>query len=231
METEQAIHFVQLAQRTLANYDFVYSTRERDTTNSVPLFEVTQLITGLIGIFVWPKEEYFGYDVTNNRIIKWDELKKNLSGNFPLNYLRDQDMPLNQPKTITAYLDLIWNLRNGFAHGNFEFLSDQGVIRDIQIWNTPPNRTNCIWRGTINIKDLEEIARYFVCVLNKSTLKEYQSSQGDIPVFRCSECDFVWINDEERRPDKCVCCKKVANWEDRKERLSFATAIQPQNCP
>ena len=217
METEKAIQFVELAQRTLANYDFIFEARIKKEDE--PIFEVTQLITGLIGIVVWPKEEYL-----DREKLQWKTLNDNLSENFPRNYVRDQD----KTDQLSTYYQLINNLRHGFAHGSFEFLSGQGVITDIRISNIHGSHN---WQGTISIKHLEEIARHFVYILNKSAVEKFMSDYGDTPIYRCSNCSFVWIG-KEHKPEKCIYCRKDAQWQEQKEHLSFAdinhrTAYKP----
>jgi len=112
------------ARRTRAN---LVPMRHLQTSHpELEIYEVTQLINSMVGLLVFPKERY----IRQIPLIPLVELESqgwsipNVVGDYPqVKYLNE----------------LVSYLRNGIAHCNLEFISDDGKqLRRLKIWNINP---------------------------------------------------------------------------------------------
>ncbi|MDO8283194.1 MAG: HEPN family nuclease [Thermodesulfovibrionia bacterium] len=118
-------------------------------------YEVTQLINSMLGLFVFPQQEFY------NKIPKTPikELEQagwqipKVDGNYP----QAKDL-----KELARYL------RNGISHFNLDFTSSGGHVNGLIIWNKDNGRIGKItWKATLTIKELEDIVSKFTDLLIK----------------------------------------------------------------
>lgn len=143
---------VDFAQRTLENLEHIDEQVKGIADEERKLYEVTQLVNSLLGLLVFPREQYM------------KEIPKT-----PLSELVAKGWP--EIKTTRGALpkenlhQLMRMLRNGVAHCNLEFDSDSNhKICGIRIWNgSPCNECGAVtWEATLSIEDLRKIVEKFV---------------------------------------------------------------------
>ena len=154
------------AKRTLHNLRLI---REIESTQPRrKAFEVTQLINSLLGLLVFPKENYL--DQIPDKTI--DELK---AEGWPI---PEVSAGYHQAKSLKDFLRL---MRNGVAHFNIEFLPGRrNEIIGIKIWN----KRNGVktWEAELTLEEIEIIALRFISLLtgeninmqDENTLVEWQ---------------------------------------------------------
>lgn len=143
------------AQRTRKNLRAVESLRSKGGD----VFEVTQLVNSMLGLLVFPREEFVA------RIPK-----------VPLEVLREQGWPV--PKMhpgfpqATDLSDLVRYLRNAISHFNIEFVGDgQNEIRLVRVWNNDRTGTKT-WEADLGLDELKGIAERFTdLLLEQSNVK------------------------------------------------------------
>lgn len=153
-------HVVQdFARRTQQNLAAIRELRPAGQ----PVYEVTQLINSLLGLLVFPKEEFF-------QVIP----------NTPVALLRRDGWPI--PEVAPGYQqvrnlrELIRYLRNAVAHFNIEFLpkplSNMGTpeIEGLRVWNTWEGRKT--WEATLTLDELEGITERFIAIVIKLNEKK-----------------------------------------------------------
>lgn len=148
-----------IALRSRKNLDFVYAQKRQ----GADVEEFTQLLNSMLGMLICLREEYF-----KEKEVTWNEVK--MLGFDPI--VIDGDTPtqtcpnLQPSKTFSK---LISNLRQGFAHNNFEFIGDP--ITGVRIWNIQRNKKdlphNRIWQAEISEQQLYQIAKLFSEFLEK----------------------------------------------------------------
>jgi len=159
MEYEDVIR--DFALRTKTNLEFIESWSNEDSSKS-DVYETTQLINSLLGLIVFPREEYM------SRIRR-----------IPLQELVNDGWTV--PRVIGQYpqakdlRDLIYKLRHAVSHFNLEFISNiEGQISGIKVWNCDMNKKQeIIWVAELEIEELRDIAYRFIDLI----IKEKDSSQ------------------------------------------------------
>ena len=143
---------VDFAQRTLANLKYIDAQVKGIPDEKRKLYEVTQLVNSLLGLLVFPREQYMKEipETPLNELVAkgWPEIKTT-RGTLPKDNLHQ----------------LMRMLRNGVAHCNLEFVSDlDHKICGIRIWNGKPcNECGAVtWEATLSIVDLRKIVEKFV---------------------------------------------------------------------
>ena len=196
MNPQRNLRYVEFAQRSLVNYRIILSQ-----PSAQDRYEVTALLTALVSIFVWMKEEYF--DTRGGIVsIRWDQLAAQFDSHcrrVPAEADQDQ-----------SYAHFLVNLRHGIAHGNIDLGNDEEV-KSVTIWNSfRPNR----WCATLPVEVLELVARDTVFDLNAAAVATFTGNSlhpllRDIPYFRCA-CEFSWIGPVP--PHTCPICRMAPTW-------------------
>jgi HEPN pEK499 p136 len=119
------------------------------------VFETTQLINSMLGLLVFPREEYIA------RIPR-----------TPLAELRAAGWPLPSVRPGFAQApdlaELVRYLRNAISHFNLEFQGDSyNQIAGIRVWNI--NRGNKTWEADLRLDELRGIAERFTRLLVESS--------------------------------------------------------------
>lgn len=148
------------AQRTLENLEFIETQVDeyRNKRSMVQVFEVTQLINSLLGLLVFPKEEFYQQRLQSIdiRSLGWVKI------------IQDTDFP-----QFTDLGDLIKKLRNSVSH--FHIASDVDRVDELDylyFWDTNPHNGNQNWGGQISVADLREFVKRFAeGIVNGSLLK------------------------------------------------------------
>lgn len=196
MNPQRNLRFVEFAQRSLVNYRVVLAQ-----PSSAGRYEVTALLTALVSIFVWTKEEYFtgrGDDLT----IRWRELGEQFAAN-------NRTVPRAAQRSPT-YPHFLVNLRHGIAHGNIDLGTD-AEVKDVTIWNTYGATQ---WCATLPLQVLEQVARDTVFDLNAAAVATFggiaiSPLTRDTPCSHCN-CGFEWIGDAF--PKTCPYCATIPPW-------------------
>ena len=134
---------VEMMRRTLASLEFI----ERHMTDAGP-YEVTQLVNSFLGALAHPwerlRDDLNRMPLTDAALLGWPELRK--------------DLPDDVDPTSLG--NLLYLVRNAFAHGNVEFLPDpSGEIFAVRFWNkNRQHKRN--WGATLTVVDLR---RFLVC--------------------------------------------------------------------
>ncbi|MCE5315992.1 MAG: hypothetical protein LLG04_01335 [Parachlamydia sp.] len=114
-------------------------------------YEVTQLINSMLGLLVFPQQEFF------DKIpkIKIDDLKKD---GWPIPCVRGNYPQVSDLKQLARYL------RNGIAHFNLRFTDTNGHVDGLIIWNEYQNGKKN-WEAELRIDELEGIIDRFTKLL------------------------------------------------------------------
>lgn len=116
------------------------------------VYDVTALINSMLGLLIFPQQAYV------------DSLPE-----VPLDRLLEQGWPA--PRVIGSYpqvrslRELVRYLRNAIAHFNIEFLSSNGTIDGIVVWNVEPRTSKTTWKASLSLHDLDVISQRFVELL------------------------------------------------------------------
>jgi len=147
------------ARRTRLNLRALKSRQEEGHE----VFETTQLINSMLGLLVFPREEFVG------RIPE-----------LPLGDLKTRGWPV--PKVRPGFAqarnlnELVRYLRNAISHFNIEFIGDgQNEIRIVRVWNSPPGSNTRTWEADLSLEDLRGIAEQFSALLLESSNAESAS--------------------------------------------------------
>lgn len=136
---------IDFARRTRSNLEFIEAAERRGES----VFEVTQLANSLLGLLVFPREQYM-------RSIPDTSLRELAEQGWP--NIRSTHGELKED----TLKQLMRMLRNGIAHCNVEFIADErSAITGLTIWNTD-KRGHRTWEATLMIDDLRSIALKFV---------------------------------------------------------------------
>lgn len=153
MEYSESL-YIDFAQRTRKNLDFIRESKRKQP--SIDIYEVTQLINSLLGLLVFPQQQYY-------RQIP----------ETPLEVLANQGWPIptviGDFPQVTDLRQLLRYLRNAVTHSNMKFLSDnEHQINGIQVWNRAQGEV--VWRAELTISDLEIITGKFIeLIIRRST--------------------------------------------------------------
>ena len=143
------------ADRTRRNLEVI--DRLKDDPES-DVFEVTQLINSMLGLLVFPRENFL------------DRIPE-----IPLAELKQRGWPQIREITTEESFDppenlreLVRYLRNSIAHLNIEFRPENGVIRGITVWKMKRGKKN--WKASLNLEELREFTLKFVELLKDEEL-------------------------------------------------------------
>jgi HEPN pEK499 p136 len=116
------------------------------------VFEVTQLINSMLGLLIFPREDF----VTSIPKIPIDALKKE---GWPVPKMRPGFAPAPDLAELVRYL------RNAISHFNVEFIGDgQNEIRIVRVWNKDRTGTKT-WEADLGLDELRGIAERFADLL------------------------------------------------------------------
>lgn len=138
------------AERTLINLDHMQKQQQA----GFPVFEVTQLVNSLLGLLVFPRENW----INKIPMISIVDL---VDDGWPKLEILSQDqgsVECKDLKQLTRYL------RNAISHCNVKFVpGNDNYIDGLELWNVSRGKEN--WRIRLSIPDLEIIARKFIDLL------------------------------------------------------------------
>jgi hypothetical protein len=157
---------IDFARRTRSNLEYIEKAQERGES----VFEVTQLANSLLGLLVFPREQYMSRipDTPLTVLIEqgWPEITTTHGG------LKEDTLK-----------QLMRMLRNGIAHCNVEFTADdRSQITGLRIWNTKGHSKT--WEVTLTVADLRAIAFKFVELLAEDTESSSSESPSEALVHR-----------------------------------------------
>jgi hypothetical protein len=143
------------ARRTQVNLRAVESLRAEGRE----VFEVTQLINSMLGLLVFPREDF---------VAKIPKIS------LELLQTRAWPVPKMRPGFAQAadLAELVRYLRNAISHFNIEFIGDdQKEIRIIRVWNRDRTGTKT-WEADLGLNELRGIAERFIdLLLERSNIK------------------------------------------------------------
>ena len=132
------------AERTKVNLALVRASAKEGRKG----YEVTQLMNSMLGLLVFPREEFY------NNIPQLNITEMQESG-WPIPRV------LNNYRQVVDLNQLVRYLRNGIAHFNLLFTAaSDGHIDGLIIWNEWNGQKN--WEAELKIDELEEITRRFI---------------------------------------------------------------------
>ena len=136
------------ALRVRKNLDFII--KKRDEGEDV--HEVTQLVTSLLGLIVFP----------------WEDDALCTLESLSLSELEEEGWPrwnilLDERGDTTTLRKLIWHLRNAASHRRLEFSSDHREMDKVEIEfkDAPTAKAPINWHAKINAADLKEFCDRF----------------------------------------------------------------------
>lgn len=142
MEYEDVVR--DFSERTKKNLEAIQHLR----TQGAEVYEATQLINSMLGLLVFPREEFV------NRIPQapFEDLAR---AAWPWPRVRDGFAQAEDLRELVRYL------RNAIAHFNIEFLvDDHRQIRGLRVYNTA-RHGNRTWDAELTLTDLRSIAERF----------------------------------------------------------------------
>lgn len=147
---------LELMRRSMANLEFV----ETHASSGGP-YEVTQLLNTFLGALAHPfeamRDDLNGLPLTEAVERGWPAVSKEKPS--------DRD-----PRSLE---DLIRLMRNGFAHGNIELISEgKGQIGFIRIWNNQPNTGVRTWGAVVRGDDMRRFLACFVKLIEERHAKD-----------------------------------------------------------
>jgi len=125
------------ANRTRINLSIIKDKAEADQN----AYEVTQLINSMLGLLVFPREEFFEKIPETN-------LKNLEKDGWPIPRIRGKYKQASNLKQLIRYL------RNGIVHFNINFTETYGVIDGLIIWNKSLKGMKN-WEVELKIKELD----------------------------------------------------------------------------
>jgi hypothetical protein len=146
-------------QRTRRNLEFIEKAHATDPLAEV--YEVTQLINSLLGLIVFPNEQYFMHipETTLKDLTAKGWKIPDVKGDF------------SQVKNLREFMRY---MRNAIAHSNLEFISDGYKLSGIRLWNcTRAGVKN--WQVEMKLADLREITYKFIdLILADQNLRHFE---------------------------------------------------------
>ena len=120
------------------------------------VYEVTQLINSLLGLLVYPKENFFEEipEITRETMIKQG---------WPL--------PDEEISQIQNLRELVKNMRNAVAHINIEFTTEKNEIEGIRFENygtRDEGRKKPLWIGVYRLEHLKKFVNMFLARISKN---------------------------------------------------------------
>jgi len=151
------------ARRTRKNLEFI-EAHSGDADRQVYAF--TQLINSLLGLLVFPKENFF-------RSIPETPLSELVAAGWP------DIKPVQGRLKEDNLRQLVRNLRNGVAHFNLEFMTNpQNELSGVRIWNNGVNKSTkkpeITWKAELTTDELKTIVYKFIAIIEAMMKPEPQ---------------------------------------------------------
>ena len=129
---------------------------EKLSQDGESVYEVTQLINSLLGLLVYPRENFFDEipEITRETMIKQ---------RWPL--------PDEEISQIQNLRKLVKNMRNAVAHLNIEFIADNNEIVGIRFKNYCPcykDREKPLWIGVYRLEPLKKFVNMLLARISKN---------------------------------------------------------------
>ena len=135
------------ALRTRANLELI----RKEANEGKEAYEVTQLINSMLGLLVFPQQEFYN-KIPNTPL---SELEKE---GWPIPEVQGDYPQVSNLKKLARYL------RNGISHFNLVFTSKGQHIDGIIIWNE--NNGETTWKAALKLDELEGIVKKFTELLD-----------------------------------------------------------------
>jgi hypothetical protein len=138
------------ALRTKKNLEYIESKASEDNFNP-EVYEVTQLINSLIGLIVFPREEFINH-IPETALSDLEEdgwSIPQVTGDFP------------QARDLR---ELVKYMRNAIAHFNVKFKYDKGTISGLTLWNKRYGKKT--WQAELELEELRDIAFRFIGLID-----------------------------------------------------------------
>ena len=158
------------ARRTLHNLEFI----EKNAASG-EVFEATQLINSLLGLLVFPQQEFYDQipDSPLAELEKQGWPRIHASGQLP-----------ELPADANTLNGLLRYLRNSIAHFNIAFLADENnQLHGIRVWNHENGRrTNPKnWEAEISLEELRSLIRKFAGLILRMPPKKLGKESPFLP--------------------------------------------------
>jgi hypothetical protein len=146
------------ALRTKKNLEYIETKASEDNSNP-EVYEVTQLINSLLGLIVFPREEYMSRlpQTPLSDLVDQGWAVPRIVGDYP------------QVKTLRELIDYI---RHAISHFNIEFIpNSERKITGIILWNREyrgGKPGEIIWKAELNIEELRKLAFKFIDLILES---------------------------------------------------------------
>ena len=149
-------------ERTIKNLNFITETarKEKEGSETPTVYEVTQLINSMLGIFVLTHENH------DNQIPDISK-KKLIDDNFPTNLFSTKIGP-----DISNLKQLIENIRHSTAHFNFKTVADPNEtseIGSITLKNKlQGDNSRIAWEVQLTVDELHRVVQKVAVLLTRS---------------------------------------------------------------
>lgn len=155
MEYDKSNLILDFARRTKKNLEFVEACAARESGAEQDVYEVTQLVNSLLGLLVFPQQEFYNtipaLPLTRLVEMGWPNLQL-LRGSTPGHNLQG----------------LVRYMRNGVSHNNIEFFSKDGKkISGLRLWNIPMGSRTPDWEIELTLEDLKKIVYKFIDLIEE----------------------------------------------------------------
>jgi hypothetical protein len=138
--------------RTLHNLEFIEAQARNQGGADGQVYEVTQLINSMLGLLIFPREEFWVY-----------------LSQRPLNTLPPEFQTLQRAPHARDLRQLIRLMRNSFAHFNVEAHSFMGQI-DVIVLTNVSNHKQVTWQMEIAVDELRAFVAWFAHGIMDSSL-------------------------------------------------------------
>ena len=120
------------------------------------MYEVTQLINSLLGLLVFPREEFVGK-------IPYKTIKELIKEGWPIPRIKGHYTQANNLNQLVRYL------RNAIAHCNVKFNSDKNKkITGLELWNEDMQTKVITWHAELTIDEIDIIGHKFIDLILKT---------------------------------------------------------------
>ena len=142
------------AQRTKNNLETLRAIQAERP--DIEVFEVTQMVNSLLGLLVFPQQEYVNK-------IPATPIEELAASGWAVPEVDGEFEQVNDLKQLVQYL------RNAIAHFNIKFTEDErGEINGLIVWNYNPRERIINWRAKLTLDDIEKITDSFIgLILNE----------------------------------------------------------------
>lgn len=137
--------------RVKKNLEYIAEQRAQ----GADVHEVTQLVTSLLGLIIYPYENYKNSGILNFKSIQLADLEQN-------GWPQWQFEPMYKPRTLRQLLRV---LRNALAHRRIEFSSDSRTLQEVDV---------------LVYDEDEDGDMYWACEINGAQLRDFAYRLSDL---------------------------------------------------